>query len=337
MKRNMVVFLLIAASTIFAAKVAVDMEGTGTTVTALEGWAGACKLDTLPLVNYTAGDTVYIMGAGAVAANVDMSGKDGTGPAPIVYIGVKAATTNWPPVPADYATDTTDAPHVDHGAYLITFGDYSRIMYYYGHGTRNSIFVTGVVPQLVNCVLKNTNAPVSTAVIGTIGASSVVDSCLFYSTGGGLTANTGAKFKSCYFKIKNTAVTAGGGYIRFLGCFFDTATCAFNTTADNNHSFDNNTFKKCDTVISATTDYGLCVTNNIVDSTCLYIYKWGTYTKSNYFSNNLIDSSATMVTWTNVDTFGLCRDFKKINADPLMFVGSDSLLPSSPALKAASW
>jgi hypothetical protein len=339
MLKKVFAFLVLFSLSVYPAAVAVDMDGTGDRSTCLTGWAGACKFDTLPNVTYTAGDTVYIRGNGAIAGNVSLAALDGSSASPIAYIGVKSTTTNWPPVVADYAVDTAGMPHINIGANLITFGDYPKISVICFYGARSSSITFGLVPIVKKCsFISNGATPNSNFIGGAFPAYGVYDSCWFISTGSGVTTSTGSKFNSCYFKSVKTAITSSGGVLSIVGCFFDTANCAINTTADNYHNISLNTFKKCDTVLSATTDYGIIFKNNIIDSTCLYVYKWITSNaRANYISNNLIDSSAAMITWTNVDSTGIYCDTKRINADPLLFETSDSLLTGSPAIGTASW
>lgn len=339
MKTLILCLLCLIANDLFAAKVAIDMSGTGTAVTALTGWEGACHLDSLPLVSFTAGDSIYIRGSGAVTLSINISAVAGTDVDMIWIAGVKNTTTNWPPLWSDISIDSVDRPSINMGSdKRFTIGSNYIVEGLHFYGSYSQIVLTGNYNIFKNFSINHDQGELNTENAIQIYGGSYFEDCHIISDGNAFGVNSNVRFLGGLIRAQNVGVIMVGSNITIIGTTFDGGTLAISMGSYNGLHVQNCNFLDIDTVLSSTTGAGIIWKNNIIDSTCEVSYKISTPKKFMMFNRNLIDSASTSVRYIGYDSTGIYADRNEVNADPLIIdQATGQLDPESPAINAGKW
>lgn len=154
-------------------------------------WANAFSITEHIAHTYSAGDVEYVKeGTYTVPSNITKTtSSNGTVTLPIMYIGVKEATTNEPPVLSDYSDSTTN-PVINGGTRTLDYGDWNIFRgidiitaNYNGlNFTTGGQYIDGYAVSSYNIsgafVVKNTVAVVNSMIEHTYGYGVKVDNTL---------------------------------------------------------------------------------------------------------------------------------------------------------------
>jgi len=325
----------------------VASDGTGNTT---EGttWATAINCDSLMhiLVNdVVAGDVFYIKsGTYTPSGSIDFSARDGSAISPIAFIGIKATTTNEGSAidSTDWA-HTTERPLLALGTNNYLTSDYCRTRNISIQGTTANNYYCGSYNTVICCKFDNNYGSAAARYGLRTSTGCIVIGCEFVSSGGyGSGLNTGGSnrvlFNYFHDMVDGTAgvgVNVGStvntiAFNKFVKCRI-----GITSAAQSNSTYINNTFFACTTSINATTDYGVCVINNILDSSKTDGMKWGTQTDANIYMKNHGADARNNDMWDGVDESTCFKDYSATTGDPL-FTNSGSydfsLQAGSPCL-----
>lgn len=327
---KILLFVAVYVSLAFgAATYAVKPAGTGTLVQGTTP-ATAWNYDTLALARkdgtIVAGDTIYIWGGNYVLTTPvgDTCLNPGTATGVIAYIGVKAATTNWPPVFSDWVpqADTNAMPKINFTTKRFSFSNYSHIynMYFYGDTVRGVIF--GTNNHGINLAVINAAATASTNYTTYFLGTNNFVGCFFSGANSRGVYNNGgnAYMDGCFLSFPNatngTGITSVGSLILTDNIFFKCAIAISSATSICRAK--NNTFDSCGIDYSATSGASNIFINNIHRFASTNCYKWTTQTPSNIFIRNHIGLNTKAVAWNLVDTTTAFQDHWQTSGDPLI-------------------
>lgn len=292
------------------------------------------------VTNSEPGDIYYVKaGTYTLPNSITSAAKDGTAVLPYAIIGVKAATTNVPPVLADWGT-TTDKPTFVCAAYTFTFGDYYKVYNCIFTGTATNVITAGAY-----CVIKNlkaSNTYTSTGRSALIaGSYSYVINCECQANDSGTQKGTGvligtySKMIFCYIHDSLIGINLAAGCV-ILYSIVDTCTTGIDVTSDDYVMLMGNTFYNTTTAVSATDATSFAGINNIIDTTTDG-FLWTTQTDSNFFAYNHEGNSVTDM-WDLVEeSVTAYKDNHVTSGDPDFTDeanGNFSLESTSPCINA---
>jgi len=114
-----------------------------------------------------AGDYHWIKDATyTLDSDIDSSLRDGTAVSPVLEIGVKAGTTNEPPVYSDWSRDAADRPAFDCVTFQIKTGDYYKVQNIEFEGDNSTVLSVGFGCIVENCKFDNDYSVGATARYG---------------------------------------------------------------------------------------------------------------------------------------------------------------------------
>lgn len=249
-----------------------------------------------------AGDIYYIKaGTYTLDSAYDSSARAGTAVAPVSIIGVKAATTNEPPVFADWGTwevghAADDCPLISCGANACTFGGYYKIYNCYFTTTSVAGIQVGAGSVLLNCAIYNSSP--TGGRYGMNGGSSISIGCELISTNG--YAGYIVKALYSYIHDSSTGIYIGGGQANYTFNVIDTCVTGINLVSVDYATILNNTFYGVTTAVSSSDGYGTVAINNIIDTCSGDGFKWTTQTDSNIFAYNHGNDTRNTDQWDGV-------------------------------------
>lgn len=229
--------------------------------------------------NAEAGDRYFIRGNLTLSEAYDASLRDGTGALPIWLIGVKAGTTNTPPVFSDYPTGA-DRPTIACAANATLFGDYYIHQNLDITTTSTNGWNLGFFNILHNDKANNSGAATRAAV----------------------TETQRSKIIGCELQCVNGRCLNSANITTIVSTFIHTATAASGVgirMASNDLFMCNSVIKECDTGIDINDRDNVVFVNNVIYG-CDIMGVSGTTGEAGLFLNNIIDACAVGVDWTTV-------------------------------------
>ena len=257
-----------------------------------------------------AGDRYFIRGNVTVSSNI-LSNQAGTAVAPYEIIGVKAGTTNEPPVTSDWAY-TTDRPVMACGAQYFRTGNYSII--------RNLIFTTtGIYAPYLddgslieNCKSTNTSVTADRVAIdimqGTYARTVACEaSCL---KGWGVKRGSWTDVHKSYIHDCKVGISDLHSS-SITGNVIESCLIGFGgtTAAAYSHNIIGNTFYNNSKGIDVNDPHSCVILNNIFEANIVGL-EFTTENKNNYIDFNVWDNGT--------DTVNATKGAHAITADPAL-------------------
>ena len=269
-------------------------------------WANAFSLaefTTWITTNALAGDFCYVLeGTYTFTADIN-SALDGTAVAPISVMGVKAETTNEPPVYSDWALLAADRPVFACGAYIYQLDNYWHTYNVSFTGTSGALAREDAGALFWNCKANNTSGVAARYGFFNFDYGRLV-SCEAISTNGSAIITEITRIIMSYVHDSNIGInTLYGNYNTALHCVIDT--CVTGVSLGNfGHNIINSTIYGCTTGISSSSSHSGLFINNIIND-CTTGVSWTTEQKSNFWDFNNFEGNGTArtnVTAGNNDT-----------------------------------
>lgn len=290
-----------------------------------------------------AGWAVWIMDGAYIAdSDIDSNARDGTAVNPISEIGVKAGTTNEPPIHSDWSIDEADKPFFDMVTFTFRIGRYERVRNISFQGSNTFMVYGDYYDVFENCKFDNDwVASANRMAIYTGGGNNKIYNCEITSANcTGIRLFNACTVKWCYIHDCPDAAF-GTGIFFFNGGnniieYNIIADCEIGIegSADLENLVDNNTFYRNTIGISETTGYMWSIINNSFTDCPGGGIVWGVETDCNFIWNNHYNNCGANV---NVDNATLWQDYE-IVAGLALFTnpGVDfSVQAGSPLLNSA--
>lgn len=294
-----------------------------------------------------AGDIYYIAGGDYTLDSAYATAtQDGTGTAPITWVGVKTGTTNEPPIITDWAMGKINGAADDRPVFIcaanaITFGDCYKIMNITFTGTSATMITTATDTTFFNCKIVQQSSTANR--VGISGATAplyvMCEFCGLVGTGvvgRGFSYSSACNFYFCWFHDLNTGIYAptSGQNARVIFCVFEDCTLygAYGTAM--RWQILNCTFNDCGAAIY-TTSTVMLVMNNILEGCTASGISSDSQDDGGIYWNNHGDNARNTDMWLNVATTLPHGDLNNTTGDPVFDAdGNLSLGAASPCIDA---
>jgi parallel beta-helix repeat protein len=255
-----------------------------------------------------AGDIYYVAG-GTYTLTSNFIGRDGTAAAPITYIGVKAGTTNEPPLLSDWATGD-DRPLIAGGNYYFSGGSYNKVFGIRVTAT-GTYGINGVYYAVYfNCKVSGTP---TTAIYSLTGTK--VINCELTGTTGVVPGGAGASIMFSYIHGCENGISLNTNNLFILNNVIDNCSGAGIALAASTHILImNNTIHNTVRGITATTANLNILINNVINDCATAGASWGTQENNNIWINNNFEGNGANV---NIATALPHSDWAGTANDPL--------------------
>lgn len=268
-----------------------------------------------------------------------------TATTPVTIIGVKAATTNAPPVLTDWADANMDASANDDrptfacGAYTLTFGYYYKVFNIRFTGTSSPVVASGRLSLMYNCKVSHDYNGLRTGLTAQLGARIIhcESRSGVYNGQRCFEFSSDTLFLFCRAYDGAVGYSNAGGQSQMLFCIAELCTTAgFDLGTRTDLLLINNSVHDCAIGFSATTSTAVCI-NNLLEGCTADGFKWTTQTDINFFLRNHGDDVRNTDMWDGVSETHPHADNWVTTGDPKYTgVGDLSLAADSPCIDAAS-
>jgi len=252
-----------------------------------------------------AGDHHWIMdGTYTLDSDINSSARAGSAVSPISIIGVKAGTTNEPPVYSDWSRADADRPFFDCAVFEFRVGARYIIRNISLQGSDTNVLYVGNRSIVENCKIENDNGIAAAKRCLNMSIYSIAYNNEIFSTNTNGIYTTGfARIKFNYIHDMSQAAqgiglnVVGDGVVAEFNIFDNCTTGVNSGNGHDDSTIDNNTFYGCDSAVLGTNGSAWVLVNNLFEGQTVDGFKWTTQTDNNFFWRNHGDDARNNDMW----------------------------------------